>query len=117
HWKHGDAWLIRVRELAEILFFFHPAAWFVGRRLEESLEIACDRAVIADEADAADYAQRLLQILETVRDQRRQPVAAGLFATRSQIARRFAALVHSPLRLRPRLSAWPTLSVIVLAAV
>ena len=104
HWKHGDLWLIRLRELAQAIFFFHPAAWWAGRQLELAIEIACDRAVIATDAEAADYAQRLYQILEAVRDRRRPALASGLFATRSQIARRLVMLVETPLRMRPHLS-------------
>ena len=104
HWRHGDLWLVRLRELTQIAFFFHPAAWWVGRRLEEAMEIACDRAVIATDADAADYAQRLYQLLDTVRNHRRHPLAAGLFATRSQIAKRLVMLVEAPLRLHPKLT-------------
>ena len=96
HWKHGDLWLIRLRELAQAVFFFHPAAWWAGRQLELAIEIACDRAVIATDAEAADYAQRLYQILEAVRDRRRPALASGLFATRSQIARRLVMLVETP---------------------
>jgi beta-lactamase regulating signal transducer with metallopeptidase domain len=104
HWKHGDLWLICLRELAQAVFFFHPAAWWTGRQLELAIEIACDRAVIATDAEAADYAQRLYQILEAVRYHRRPALASGLFATRSQIARRLVMLVETPLRLRPHLS-------------
>ena len=116
HWIHGDLWLIQLRELARMVFFFHPAAWWAGRRLEEALEIACDRAVIASDAEAADYAQRLYQILEAVRYHRRPAPASGLFATRSQIARRLVMLVESPLRLQPHLSKPAAVGMAVLAA-
>ena len=116
HWKHGDPWLMRVRELAECLFFFHPAAWWAGRRLEEAMEIACDCAVISSDADALAYAQRLYQILVAVRNERRRPVAAGLFATRTQIARRFIALVQAPLRTRARLSVASIVGLVLLTA-
>ena len=96
HWKHGDLWLIRLRELTQAVFFFHPAAWWAGRQLELAIEIACDRSVIATDAEAADYAQRLYQILEAVRYRRRPALASGLFATRSQIARRLVMLVETP---------------------
>ncbi len=106
HWKHGDAWLVRIRELAQVMFFFHPAAWWAGRRLEAAMEIACDRAVVTSKAEAADYARRLYQMLLLVRNRRRAPVACGLFATRTQIAQRFENLTRAPLRLRPGLSRW-----------
>ena len=116
HWRHGDPWLVRVRELAEICFYFHPAAWWVGRRMEEAMETACDRAVVASEADASDYAQRLYQILAEVRERRRTVLAGGLFATRTQIKGRLQVLVQSPLRTRPRLSNWAAAGIIAISA-
>ncbi len=117
HWRHGDLWMIRLREVVQAIFFFHPAAWFAGQRLELAIEIACDRAVISTEVDAADYAQRLYQILEAVRHRRRPVMALGLFATRSQIACRLVMLVEAPLRLRPKLSKSAAAGLTIIAAV
>ncbi len=115
HAKHGDLWLIQLRQLARAVFFFHPLAWKAGRRLEEALEIACDRAVITSDAEAADYANRLYQILDAVRHHHRRPVSSGLFATRSQIAKRLLTLLEAPMRLRPTLSRFSVLSLTLLA--
>jgi hypothetical protein len=82
-----------------------------------AIEIACDRAVIATDAEAADYAQRLYQILEAVRDRRRPALATGLFATRSQIARRLVMLVETPLSLRPKLSKPAAIGIAILAVI
>ena len=106
-----------MRELAEILFFFHPATWWAGRNMEEAMEIACDRAAVTTEADAADYADRLYQILARVRRQRPVSTAGGLFATRTQIGRRIAALLQDAMHLRPRLSVLSTLSLVLLTGI
>jgi beta-lactamase regulating signal transducer with metallopeptidase domain/protocatechuate 3,4-dioxygenase beta subunit len=115
HWKCGDLWLIRLREAVRMLFYFHPAAWWAGKRLEVAIELACDRSVIANEAEAADYVLRLYEILDAVRNRHRQPLTGGLFATRSQIARRLAMLVESPLRLYPRLTRMAAVGISLLA--
>ena len=114
HWKLNDPVALAVRRLAEILFFFHPLVWWAGRRWEEAMELACDRALLASDADARSYAEQLYFVLET-RAQRRTPaLRSGLCATRTQIGKRIASLLSDPLRSPARLS---TLSVAGLALV
>jgi beta-lactamase regulating signal transducer with metallopeptidase domain len=109
HRKMGDPWAGALRELVRILFFFHPVAWWAGRKWEEAAELACDRALVASEDDAVRYAERLYEILAAARGRRRLSLASGLFASRTQIGRRIEALLGGPLgapaRLSPRGSA------------
>ena len=44
------------------LYWFHPAVWWVARRLRVERELACDDRVIAAGAPARDYAGHLLEI-------------------------------------------------------
>jgi hypothetical protein len=85
-----------VRQLFQTVFFFHPVAWWVGRRWEEAAELACDRALVSSEEEAASYAERLYEMLARARGRKRMAVAGGLFATRTQIGRRIAALLYRP---------------------
>jgi beta-lactamase regulating signal transducer with metallopeptidase domain len=96
HWKAKDHLCGMVRQLFQAVFFFHPVAWWVGRRWEEAAELACDRALVSSEEEAASYAERLYEMLARARGQRRMSVAGGLFATRTQIGRRIAALLRAP---------------------
>jgi hypothetical protein len=68
----------------------------VGRRWEEAAELACDRALVSNEEEAASYAERLYEMLARARGRKRMAVAVGLFATRTQIGRRIAALLYAP---------------------
>lgn len=112
HWKAKDHLSGFVRQLFQTVFFFHPVAWWVGRRWEEAAELACDRALVSSEEEAASYAERLCEMLAQARGYRREhraAVAGGLFATRTQIGRRIAALLRGPVsgpaRLSPRSAA------------
>ncbi|HEX5716546.1 MAG TPA: M56 family metallopeptidase [Thermoanaerobaculia bacterium] len=96
HWKAKDHLSGIVRQLFQTVFFFHPVAWWVGRRWEEATELACDRALVSSEEEAASYAERLYEMLARTRGRRRMAVAGGLFATRTQIGRRIAALLYEP---------------------
>src|SRR5436190_3792348 len=116
HWKLLDPLANFVRELAQILFYFHPAVWWVGRKWEEAAELACDRAIVASEADSHDYAEQLYQMLVVVRDQRRLRLSTGLFATRTQIGRRIAALLAAPLNVPSHLNVIAISAVVAFSA-
>jgi beta-lactamase regulating signal transducer with metallopeptidase domain len=87
-----------LRELAETLLFFHPAVWWAGRRWEEAAELACDRAIVADEAESLDYADRLCEIARSVRGRAAPSLWPAFFVARSRVGRRLEALLESPLR-------------------
>lgn len=63
HWKLRDPLAGLVREFAQMLFYFHPSAWWAGHRWEVAAEQACDRAIVTGAADSADYAEQLYGIL------------------------------------------------------
>ena len=46
HLKRRDGWLGLVPQLAQVLFFFHPAAWLACREFDLAREAACDQASI-----------------------------------------------------------------------
>jgi cytidylate kinase len=57
-------------------YWFHPAAWFMKRRLTEAREWATDRQLVDDKIDARQYAETLLNIVSRM-DERRAP-ASGI---------------------------------------
>ena len=48
----------------EALFWFHPLVWWLGARLVDERERACDEAVLADEGRRQEYAEAILRICE-----------------------------------------------------
>lgn len=60
HLCRRDTWAVAVQRLAETVLFFHPAVWWMSRRLEIAREQACDDLVVATGCDPADYAEALL---------------------------------------------------------
>ena len=104
HWKARDPWANALRRLFQILFFFHPAAWWAGKQWKEAMELACDRALVRSEHDVTEYVEELYALLTAVQHRRRLGLAGGLFATRTQLGRRIATLLTTPLRFSGRLS-------------
>jgi len=97
HATARDTFAIALRELSLIALWFHPLIWVAAQRWEAATELACDRDVVSSDAEAVDYADALYRTLLNVRQQRRLQLASGLFATRSKIGTRVAALVERPL--------------------
>lgn len=104
HWRHGDPVANAIRNLAQVLFFFHPVVWWAGRKWEEAMEFACDRALVESESDVANYAEQLFAMLAEVHTRRRHALPSGLFATRTQIGQRLTLLLQNSLRVPARLS-------------
>lgn len=98
HWRHRDTAAGIVREVARMLFFFHPLVWWIGNRWKEASEVACDQVMVGTRRDARRYAEQLYQILAQVHTRRRIMLSSGLFATRTQIGKRIELL----LKPRPR---------------
>jgi Zn-dependent protease with chaperone function len=62
HIARHDNLKAHVHRLVETLFWFHPLVWFIGRRLLEERERACDEAVIERGHDPGEYAAGILAV-------------------------------------------------------
>jgi len=103
HWKLGDPVVHTLRIVVQILFFFHPASWWVGKRWEESAELACDRALIRSQSEVIQYAEQLFAMLALIGARRQRALASGLYATRNSVSTRITALLAEPLRVPARI--------------
>jgi uncharacterized protein YlxW (UPF0749 family)/beta-lactamase regulating signal transducer with metallopeptidase domain len=64
HVRRCDMAVLWLQQLAQTLFFFHPAVWLAGREMRRERELACDelvlsRAAIAPKDYAAGYVSAL----------------------------------------------------------
>jgi TonB family protein len=64
HWRRRDNLTAAVHMLVEAVFWFHPFVWWVGARLVEERERACDEAVVRDGHDGHTYAEGILKVCE-----------------------------------------------------
>lgn len=62
HLARRDNLLAMVHMLVEALFWFHPLVWFIGARLVEEREQACDEGVLSDGKKPLDYAWAILKV-------------------------------------------------------
>ncbi len=78
HVRRLDYLVNLVQSVAETLLFYHPAVWWLGRRIREEREHCCDDEAVAACGDGLAYA-RALAAMEELRGQPRRvaPSAAG----------------------------------------
>ena len=110
HIRRYDHLLNLAQRLVEAAFFFHPAVWFLSRRITVVREHCCDDAVLTLGTQRAVYIESLMRVAElsvAASCLGRQAAVAGLHATDkpSRLRRRIARLLDPPgpssLRLKP----------------
>jgi beta-lactamase regulating signal transducer with metallopeptidase domain len=74
------------------LYWFHPAIWWVTRRLRIERELACDDRVIAAGAQPREYAGHLLEIAYSFGDHRVSAMAVSMARPQQLESRMLAAL-------------------------
>lgn len=65
HIKRYDFLVNLIQTLLCILFFYHPAAWWISARIDEEREHCCDDLAIEVTGEAVGYARTLLQLKES----------------------------------------------------
>lgn len=90
HLRRRDNLLAVVHMLVEAIFWFHPLVWFIGARLVEERENACDESVLASGSNPLDYAQAILKIC---RHYFRSPLACASGVSGADLDRRITAIM------------------------
>jgi beta-lactamase regulating signal transducer with metallopeptidase domain len=83
------------------LYWFHPAAWWIARRLRIEAELACDDRVIAAGTEAREYAGHLLEIAYSLGGSRAPALAIAMARPRQLEGRMLAALDFTRSRRTP----------------
>ncbi|MGA8867111.1 MAG: M56 family metallopeptidase [Candidatus Sulfotelmatobacter sp.] len=64
HLRRWDDWTNLAQKIVKALLCFHPAIWWIERRLSLEREMACDDAVLAETASPRAYAECLAHLAE-----------------------------------------------------
>jgi beta-lactamase regulating signal transducer with metallopeptidase domain len=100
HWQRRDNLLALVHMLVECIFWFHPLVWFIGARLVEERERACDEDVVAGGFHPLAYAQTILKVCRLYL---RSPLACAAGVSGADLDRRVTAIMKrtEPLEVYP----------------
>jgi beta-lactamase regulating signal transducer with metallopeptidase domain len=116
--RHDFYWLL-LAALHRVVFWFNPLAWWLVRRLGESMEMLSDDAAIEDLEDAPAYAEILLDVAVNMRP---TPAAIAMARPRTMAWRIDRILGAAAIAVRPSagkrlLVAAGVLSLVALSAV
>lgn len=64
HFRRWDDWTNLIQQVLTALLFFHPAVWWIEKKLGLEREMACDDAVLAETASPRAYAECLARLAE-----------------------------------------------------
>ncbi len=64
HLRRWDDWTNLVQKILGALLFFHPAVWWIEKKLALEREMACDDMVLAKTASPRAYAECLVSLAE-----------------------------------------------------
>ena len=87
HIRRHDYLFNLLQSVAETLLFYHPAAWWVSRRVRQERELVCDDLAVAATGDALTYARALTQVERLRKSAPRLAVAADGGQLRTRVLR------------------------------
>jgi bla regulator protein blaR1 len=65
HARRHDNLTSAIHMIVEAVFWFHPLVWWIGARLVEARERACDEAVLSFGSEPRDYAEGILNVCKS----------------------------------------------------
>jgi bla regulator protein BlaR1 len=96
HVRRRDNLAAAVHMLVEALFWFHPLVWWIGARLVDERERACDEDVLRLGSDPQAYAEGILKVCEFYLE---SPLLCAAGVTGSNLKKRIEAImVHRTAR-------------------
>jgi bla regulator protein blaR1 len=93
HLRRWDDWTNLAQKLVKALFFFHPAVWWIEKKVSLEREMACDDAVLAETASPRAYAECLAHLAEKTLIQRSLAFAQAALGKIQQTSLRVAQIL------------------------
>ena len=62
HFRHRDNLVAAIHMFVETAFWFHPLVWWIGKRMIEERERACDEEVLRTRCQPRTYADAILRV-------------------------------------------------------
>ncbi|MGA8030383.1 MAG: M56 family metallopeptidase [Bryobacteraceae bacterium] len=90
HVRRRDNLTSAIHMLVEAIFWFHPLVWWIGARLVEERERACDEAVLSLGNQPQDYAEGILKVCKSYLE---SPLSCVAGVTGSNLKKRIHAIL------------------------
>jgi len=93
HAMRRDNLFASLHMIVEMFFWFHPLVWWVGKRLVDERERACDEAVLHMGGKSAAYAESIIKVCEACLE---SPLTCAAGVTGSNLSKRIEAILTEP---------------------
>src|SRR5579863_7658232 len=90
HVRRHDNLTAAIHMLVEAIFWFHPLVWWIGKRMVEERERACDEEVLLSAGDPEVYAEGILNVCKLYVE---SPLACVSGVTGSNLKKRIRAIM------------------------
>ena len=90
HVRRRDNITAAIHMIVEAIFWFHPLVWWIGARLVEERERACDEAVLSLGSEPHDYAEGILTVCRSYLE---SPLACVSGVTGANLKKRLLAIL------------------------
>ena len=92
HVRHRDNLVGMVQMLVETIFWFHPLVWWVGKRIFQERETACDEEVLRLGSEPRTYAQSILKVCQLYLE---SPVACVAGVSGANLRKRIEGIMNN----------------------
>ena len=91
HYKHGDALINGLMNLASIVYWFNPMIWYAFKEMRNDREIACDSSVLnlLNELEYEEYGNTLINFIEKLST---FPFVSTMGGNKQQIKKRIISI-------------------------
>lgn len=93
HIRRADYLWNLLQTVVETLFFFHPAVWWISRRVREERELCCDDMAVQSCTDPSVYAAALLRLEEERKSRLRLAMALDGHQSRAGLRARILRIL------------------------
>src|SRR5262249_32955108 len=90
HVRRRDNFFAALHMVVEAVFWFHPLVWWIGSRMVEERELACDEDVLRTGCEPAEYATGILKVC---RFRAESPIPHISGATNADVKKRLRAIL------------------------
>jgi uncharacterized protein (TIGR03435 family) len=92
HVRHRDNLIATVQMFVETVFWFHPLVWWIGWRIVDERERACDEEALYLGSEPRVYAESILKICKLYTE---SPLVCACGVTGSNLKRRIEAIMQN----------------------
>jgi beta-lactamase regulating signal transducer with metallopeptidase domain len=116
HLQRWDDWTNLAQQIIKAVFFFHPAVWWIDKKVALERESACDDIVLAEAASPRAYAECLTRLAEKSFLQRSVVLAQAALGRIRQMSLRVSRILDPNRELSERRGWKPVASLVAVFA-